>query len=185
MKKEWITTKELAKIKGISERAVRKFIEKNKYICRKCSRSYEILVTSVEENVREKITEEAEKLLPIINPPVFVPEEQKKLALAKYDLIKKWEEYKNKSKNKTIAGKEFLEIYNNQLLYQELFKVIGRVAIGTIYQWQKILKSYEDDWHCLINNYTFGEKTKKTALSKAEEEQFLNILLHFFSLLYS
>ncbi len=178
MKKEWITTKELAKIKGISERAVRKSVAKNKYVVRKCSRSYEILITSVEENVREKITEEAEKLLPIINPPVFVPEEQKKLALAKYDLIKKWEEYKNKSKNKTIAGKEFLEIYNNQLLYQELFKIIGRVAIGTIYQWQKILKGYEDDWHCLINNYTFGEKTKKTALSKAEEEQFLNILLH-------
>ena len=63
-----------------------------------------------------------------------MPEEQKKLALAKYDLIKKWEEYKNKSKNKTIAGKEFLEIYNNQLLYQELFKIIGRVAIGTIYK---------------------------------------------------
>ena len=50
----WITTKELAQIKGISERAVRKAISKNKYVIRKCSKSYEILVTSLEENVRKK-----------------------------------------------------------------------------------------------------------------------------------
>ena len=54
--KDWITTKEVAEIKGISERAVRKAISKNKYVIRKCSRTYEILVTSLEENVREKIT---------------------------------------------------------------------------------------------------------------------------------
>lgn len=50
----WITTKALAQIKGISERAVRKAISKNKYVIRKCSKSYEILVTSLEENVRKK-----------------------------------------------------------------------------------------------------------------------------------
>ena len=33
---DWITTKELAEIKGISERAVRKAISKNKYVIRKC-----------------------------------------------------------------------------------------------------------------------------------------------------
>lgn len=85
---EWITTKELAQIKGITERAVRKAINKNKYVFRKCSKSYEILVTSLEENVRKKVTAEKEKstaLIPINN---IVPDEQKKLALAKYDLIK-------------------------------------------------------------------------------------------------
>ena len=85
---EWITTKELAQIKGITERAVRKAIANNKYVFRKCSKSYEILVTSLEENVRKKVTAEKEKstaLIPINN---IVPDEQKKLALAKYDLIK-------------------------------------------------------------------------------------------------
>ena len=38
---DWITTKELAEIKGISERAVRKSIAKNKYVIRKSSKSYE------------------------------------------------------------------------------------------------------------------------------------------------
>ena len=73
---DWITTKELAEIKGISERAVRKSIAKNKYVIRKSSKSYEILVTSLEESVRKKVTVEKEKstaLIPINN---IVPDEQ-------------------------------------------------------------------------------------------------------------
>ena len=175
---EWITTKELAQIKGITERAVRKAINKNKYVFRKCSKSYEILVTSLEENVRKKVTAEKEKstaLIPINN---IVPDEQKKLALAKYDLIKKWDEFRNKKKNKTLAGKDFLEGYNNHCFCEELFNVIGKVAIGTIYEWHKKLREYNDDWHCLINNYTFGEKTTKTSLTEAEQSELLKNLLH-------
>ena len=80
---DWITTKELAKIKGISERAVRKAISKNKYVIRKCSKSYEILVTSLEENVREKITASKENLPQVTNNSYIVPEMQKKLLLNK------------------------------------------------------------------------------------------------------
>ena len=85
----WITTKELAKIKGISERAVRKAISKNKYVIRNFSKSYEILVTSLEENVREKVTAVKEKSALTEQILYIVPEGQKKFALAKYDLIKK------------------------------------------------------------------------------------------------
>lgn len=175
---DWITTKELAQIKGITERAVRKAINKNKYVFRKCLKSYEILVTSLEENVRKKVTAEKEKstaLIPINN---IVPDEQKKLALAKYDLIKKWDEFRNKKNNKTLAGKDFLDGYNNNCFCEELFNVIGKVAIGTIYEWHKKLREYNDDWHCLINNYTFGEKTTKTSLTEAEQSELLKNLLH-------
>ena len=175
---DWITTKELAEIKGISERAVRKAISKNKYVIRKCSKSYEILVTSLEENVREKVTTVKEKS--VLTSPIsyVVPETQKKLALAKYDLIKKWDEFRTGKKNKTIAGKDFLEAYNHNCICEELFNVVGKVAIGTIYEWHKKLRTYNDDWHCLINNYTFGEKTKKSAMSAEEEAELLKNLLH-------
>ena len=175
---DWITTKELAEIKGVSERAVRKAISKNKYVIRKCSKSYEILVTSLEENVREKVTAVKEKS--VLTTPVsyVVPETQKKLALAKYDLIKKWDEFRTGKKNKTIAGKDFLEAYNHNCICEELFNVVGKVAIGTIYEWHKKLRTYNDDWHCLINNYTFGEKTKKSAMSAEEEAELLKNLLH-------
>ena len=92
---DWITTKELAEIKGISERAVRKSIAKNKYVIRKSSKSYEILVTSLEESVRKKVTERREKSTALVPINYVVPEEQKKLALAKYDLIKNWDKFRN------------------------------------------------------------------------------------------
>lgn len=175
---DWITTKELAEIKGISERAVRKAISKNKYVIRKCSKSYEILVTSLEENVREKVTTVKEKFALTVPISYVVPETQKKLALAKYDLIKKWDEFRTGKKNKTIAGKDFLEAYNHNCICEELFNVVGKVAIGTIYEWHKKLRTYNDDWHCLINNYTFGEKTKKTLMKPEEEAELLKNLLH-------
>ena len=178
-KKEWITTKELAKLKGVCDRAVRKSINDNKYVVRKVSRSYEILVTSLEENVREKLTEDEEKLIPKIEENYIVPEDQKQLALAKYDLVKKWNEYRYGKKDRTKAGQEFIESYNLELLYKELFQKIGKVAIGTIYDWDKKLRNYDDNWHCLIKNYSFGVKTnKKSGLSEKEEEIFLSILLH-------
>ena len=175
---DWITTKELAEIKGVSERAVRKAISKNKYVIRKCSKSYEILVTSLEENVKEKVTTVKEKSALTAPISYVVPETQKKLALAKYDLIKKWDEFRTGKKNKTIAGKDFLEAYNHNCICEELFNVVGKVAIGTIYEWHKKLRSYNDDWHCLINNYTFGEKTRKTLMKPEEEAEFLKNLLH-------
>lgn len=175
---DWITTKELAQIKGISERAVRKAIAKNKYVIRKCSKSYEILVTSLEENVREKLTAVKEKSNSVAPVTYIVPEEHKKLALAKYDLIKKWDKFRNSKKNKTIAGKDFLDSYNNDFVCKELFDVIGKVAIGTIYEWHKRLKDNNGDWHCLIKNYTFGEKTKKTIMTPEEEAELLKNLLH-------
>lgn len=175
---DWITTKELAEIKGVSERAVRKAISKNKYVIRKCSKSYEILVTSLEENVKEKATTVKEKSALTTPISYVVPETQKKLALAKYDLIKKWDEFRTGKKNKTIAGKDFLEAYNHNCICEELFNVVGKVAIGTIYEWHKKLRNYNDDWHCLINNYTFGEKTKKTLMKPEEEAELLKNLLH-------
>ena len=175
---DWITTKELAEIKGISERAVRKSIAKNKYVIRKSSKSYEILVTSLEESVRKKVTERREKSTALVPINYVVPEEQKKLALAKYDLIKNWDKFRNEKPNKTQAGKDFLDAYNNNCLCKNLFVLIGKVAIGTIYEWHKKLREYNDDWHCLINNYTFGEKTTKTSLTEAEQSELLKNLLH-------
>lgn len=94
-------------------------------------------------------------------------------------MVKKWNEYRYGKKDRTKAGQEFIESYNLELLYKELFQKIGKVAIGTIYDWDKKLRNYDDNWHCLIKNYSFRVKTnKKSGLSEKEEEIFLSILLH-------
>ncbi len=175
---DWITTKQFAEIKCVSERAIRKYIKKKKYVVRKCSNTWEFLVASLEENVRKKITELQEKSTILAPVNYVVPEDQKKLALAKYDLIKNWDKFRNEKPNKTQAGKDFLDAYNNNCICEELFILVGKVAIGTIYEWHKKLREYNDDWHSLINNYTFGERTKKTTLTEAEQTELLKNLLH-------
>lgn len=142
---DWITTKELAEIKGISERAVRKAISKNKYVIRKSSRTYEILVTSLEENVKEKLTAHKEKSTALAPINYVVPEEQKKLALAKYDLIKNWDKFRNEKTNKTQAGKDFLDAYNNNCLCKNLFVAIGIYGIvNFIKTYKSLIENLEE-----------------------------------------
>lgn len=175
--KQWITTKELAEIKNISERGVRKSFAKNKYITKKSGRSYEVLVTSLEENIREKLTVKSEILHPLAEKNIEVSEAEKQLALAKYDLVQKWDEYRNKEKTgKSEAGKEFLELYNRELVHKDLFKKVGRVAIGTIYEWDKKLKRNNDNYQALIKGFIQTKKQKVT-LKPQEEDIFLKLLL--------
>ena len=77
----------------------------------------------MEENVRKKITELQEKSTTFAPVNYVVPEDQKKLALAKYDLIKKWDKFRNEKKNKTTAGKDFLDGYNNNCFMQKFICV--------------------------------------------------------------
>ena len=46
---EWIRATELAKIKGVSDRSVRKLVTSGKYIGRKICQRYEVLVSSIEQ----------------------------------------------------------------------------------------------------------------------------------------
>lgn len=59
MNKEWITVKDLANIQGITPRAVRKAVNKNKYITRLVDGStgskYEILVQSLNYDTQNLI----------------------------------------------------------------------------------------------------------------------------------
>ncbi|MFR8205605.1 MAG: hypothetical protein ACLU99_04165 [Alphaproteobacteria bacterium] len=57
---------------------------------------------------------------------------QRELALAKYDLIKIWENYrleqKQKGISKKVADREFLTTYNTGLLYSKIFNVLGNIS---------------------------------------------------------
>lgn len=59
MNKEWITVKDLANIQGITPRAVRKAVNKNKYVTRLVDGStgskYEILVQSLNYDTQNLI----------------------------------------------------------------------------------------------------------------------------------
>ena len=186
MENNWITVKELADIKGITPRAVRKSVANNKYVTRlvetKNGTKYEILIDSLDNNTKNLIDFEKSKCEieknrePVLRKNSITPPHARQIALARYDLVNLWVDYKKISKNKTHAGKEFIDIYNDGKIYSYLFNILGKISIGTIYRWHKAIKG-NDDYTKLIPNYDYGEKESNPQLTHEEELVFKSLLL--------
>lgn len=187
MTKDWISVKDLASIKGVTERAVRKAVNQNKYVTRMVDGTtgakYEILVESLDYNLQNVINFENKKseieknTEPSLQKITQYPIKAKQIALARYDLVNLWVDYiKNSSLKKTESGKEFLEIYNKGEIYSALYKILGHVAVGTIYRWQKEIKN-NNNFENLIPKYDYGEKEHSANLTQNELIVFKSLLL--------
>ncbi len=252
----YMTVKEISEICEINERKLRRRCVANKYTCRlvagkrggNSGKQYEILVTSLEPELQEKIylyiplsadrpslitpkvsdaynvrfslssnsiggdkskeadteTEKAPVSLslpmcnscrddgtPTLSPNIIpfsltpsapavatVPEKAKRLALAKVDIINHWEAFRNGKKNKKQADKEFLEIYNGKILSKNLYSIVGKISLATLYRWNKDLKDNDGDYTALIPNYNYGsESIINTKLTKFEQSMFIDLML--------
>lgn len=187
MTKDWISVKDLASIKGVTERAVRKAVNQNKYVTRMVDGTtgakYEILVESLDYNLQNVINFEKtknnfeNKVEPSLRKITQYPTKAKQIALARYDLVNLWVDYiKNSPLKKTESGKEFLEIYNKGEIYSDLYKILGHVAVGTIYRWQKEIKN-NNNFENLIPKYDYGEKEHSAKLTQNELIVFKSLLL--------
>lgn len=187
MTKDWISVKDLASIKGVTERAVRKAVNQNKYVTRMVDGTtgakYEILVESLDYNLQNVINFEKtknnfeNKVEPSLQKITKYPTKAKQIALARYDLVNLWVDYiKNSPLKKTESGKEFLEIYNKGEIYSALYKILGHVAVGTIYRWQKEIKN-NNNFENLIPKYDYGEKEHSAKLTQNELIVFKSLLL--------
>lgn len=97
MTKDWISVKDLASIKGVTERAVRKAVNQNKYVTRMVDGTtgakYEILVESLDYNLQNVINFENKKseieknTEPSLQKITQYPTKAKQIALARYDLV--------------------------------------------------------------------------------------------------
>lgn len=108
----------------------------------------------------------------------YIPEAAKNIALARLDLINAWQKYRSlqSAKNKN-TDKEFIGLYNSGIPYPEIYEVIGKTSLATLYRWRK---DYEQnkDFKTLIPNYNYGSMFfKQTKLSDAERKWFLDLLL--------
>ena len=148
----------------------------------KTGSKYEILVQSLSEDTQnlidfEKSKNKIEKQRePILRKNKQVPPHALQIALARYDLVNLWVDYRNSQKNKTEAGKDFIATYNLGKLYPILFNVVGKISIGTIYRWHKKLQA-KSDYRLLIPNYDYGEKECTANLTPDEELIFKSLLL--------
>lgn len=103
MTKNWISVKDLASIKGVTERAVRKAVNQNKYVTRMVDGTtgakYEILVESLDYNLQNVINFEKtknnfeNKVEPSLQKITQYPTKAKQIALARYDLVNLWVDY--------------------------------------------------------------------------------------------
>lgn len=187
----WIDVSTLADLKKRTPRAIRLSLPKSKYKYKAATsngiNSYKILLGSIESELQSKYLSQYyhciiadEPTLPIkIKEERAIPEEQKKLALAKMDLVRFWLKFREDYKPRTRADKDFLILYNSGELYQNIYELVNNVSIGSLYRWKSLLNSaLKSDWTVLVPNYNYTTKNNyRTSLSEDEIKIFLKLLL--------
>jgi len=105
-----------------------------------------------------------------------IPQQAKKLALAKYDLIINWQDYRNKLKDKKEADNNYIIAYNNSLINEELYEIIGKISKATLYRWHKTLKDNNNNYLSLINDYNYTSKSQlNSSLTDIEKQEFIKL----------
>lgn len=185
MKEHYIDIKRIAEMKGLkSTRSIRIAIQKGKYIAREVKvnggTSYEILYSSLEPELQERIEDEEIKstaLIPIDNKINFVSENAKLNALARVDIVTALFNLRTKYSTKKEADEVFLDLYNSGLYLPQIFKFVGTISIGTLHRWVKAYENYGTEG-LLPQRKTnqLGEYNSK--LNDEMKKVFLTYLLH-------
>ena len=106
----------------------------------------------------------------------YTPEKAKQNALAKLDLIRKWQEFRRKAVNKLQADYDFVKLHNSSDSY--LFSVLGKISRGSLHRWKSMLDGTED-YTRLIPNYKYVSVNEyRTCLTDEEIKIFMGLLLH-------
>ena len=199
----WLDVETVAKLKGISKRGVRLAINnyEHKVENTRGGKTYKIRLSSLEEELQIKYIQEyyndfkspKNEIIELNNLKIkqekLISEEQKKQALAKYDIIRLWLEFRknlkaDKKKNivdpsfKNVrSDKQFEILFNTGTLYPELFNTVGKISVGSLYRWHRLL-GYNGDWTCLVGQYKYStRKEYKTTLNEEQIKIFIQILL--------
>lgn len=106
----------------------------------------------------------------------YTSEKAKQNALAKLDLIRKWQEFRRKAVNKLQADYDFVKLHNSSNSY--LFNVLGKISRGSLHRWKASLDGTED-YTRLIPNYKYVSVNEyRTCLTDEEIKIFMGLLLH-------
>ena len=76
-----------------------------------------------------------------------------------------------------IPDKELLQLYNTGMFQEEIFKILGKVSIGSLYRW-RVLLDYNKDWTAFVGQYKYlTRKEYRTTLNEEQITIFIQILL--------
>lgn len=195
MTEEYININKIAEIKGLtSNRSLRLAIQKGKYIAREVKvfggTSYEILYSSLEPEVQEKLQDELIKeatqsnctaLVPLDTKPkfpTFIAESAKLTALARVDVVKALQNIRAKYKTKKEADSVFLDLYNSGMLLPKVYQFLGSISIGTLHRWLWAYEDYED-YRVLLPGYKYSKQDEyNTILTQEMKNIFIKFLMH-------
>lgn len=108
--------------------------------------------------------------------PVEVPEAARKTALARFDLLRHWRNYRASYKGTSAAADaEFIIGYNHGL-FPQLRAALDDVSAKTLYRWLSMLDGSQD-WQRLVPNYYGRGKGGVPELSPKERDIFMGLLL--------
>lgn len=184
---KYISINEIARIKGLnSNRSIRLAIQKGKYIAREVEvrggKSYEILYSSLEAEVQEKLEDEeirGTSLVPILNQePTFISEKAKMTALARVDILHALLNIRGKYSTKKEADSVFLDLYNSGMLLPKVYNFIGSISKTTLYQWLHLYKE-NSSYKSLLPGYKVRKQGEYNSILNNEmKEVFFKYLMH-------
>ncbi len=106
----------------------------------------------------------------------FTPEKCKQIALARLDLIHKWQEFRRKAVNKLQADYDFVKLHNTS--NSHLFEILGKISRGSLHRWHTILNGTED-YTKLLPQYKYSKADEyRAVVTDVEIKIFMSLLLH-------
>ena len=185
MDDEYININKIAELKGLkSTRSIRLAINQGKYIAREVEvrggKSYEILYSSLEPEIQDRLDEEELKttsLVPFENKVNFVSENARLTALARVDIVTALYNIRKKYPTKKEADSVFLDLYNSGMYLPQIYKFVGSISIGTLHRWVKTFENYGTDG-LLQKRKTNKQGQYNTILNEEMKQIFLKYLLH-------
>lgn len=181
----YIDIKRIAEVKGLkSTRSIRIAIQKGKYISREVKvnggTSYEILYSSLESEIQEKLENKEIKstaLIPVENKVNFISENARLNALARVDIVTALFNLRTKYQTKKEADEIFLDLYNSGMYLPQIYKFVGSISIGTLHRWVKSYENYGTNG-LLPQRKTSQQNEYNTILNNEMKQIFLKYLLH-------
>ena len=182
---DYISINKIAELKGLkSTRSIRLAINQGKYIAREVEvrggKSYEILYSSLEPEIQDRLDEEELKttaIVPFENKVNFVSENARLTALARVDIVTALYNLRKRYSTKKEADSVFLDLYNSGMYLPQIYKFVGSISIGTLHRWVKTFENYGTDG-LLQKRKTNKQGEYNTILNEEMKQIFLKYLLH-------
>lgn len=189
MKDSYINIKKIAEAKGLrSTRSIRLELNKveSKYISREVKvnggTSYEILFSSLEPEIQQKLREAENKTTAIAplnyKPTNFVSDKTRITANFRVNIVVALQKLRKQYSTKKEADSVFLDLYNSGLYLPKAYNFIGSISIGTLHRWVKVFEQHEST-ECLQPKYKWSKQGEYNSILNDEMKNILlTLLLH-------